>query len=84
MQYILTESEYAILQNHQRELKIKDTKKLQELCTKIADTMPVFREWDKQTPMHPWGCILSDKSPGYCDECPVKDICPCDAKEWSQ
>lgn len=46
MQYILTEEEYQELKKKQiLELDIQK-RKLQKLCTKIANTMPVFY-WGK-------------------------------------
>jgi hypothetical protein len=83
MQYILTQEEYDELlarKRHHIELK---TAKLQELCTKIADEMPVKWGWGGPDPK-PWGCILSADCGWYCDQCPVQEICPCDTKDWSQ
>jgi hypothetical protein len=84
MQYILSEEEYRKLKSIQDiELAIQK-KELQDLCTKIADTMPVIIEWssDPEVPKV-WGCILTRKS-GYCDRCPVRSICPCSYKDFSQ
>lgn len=76
--YILTEAEYRDLKaQQQRELGLS-TKKLQELCTKIANTMPVKWGWGEPDPK-PWGCMLTAKNEGeewYCDQCPVQSICP--------
>lgn len=84
MQYILTESEYIELTTKKAyEIRMGKTD-LQQLCTKIANKMPVSRSWD-DTNCAPWGCILNKvASPGYCDECPVEEICPCENKEWSK
>lgn len=79
MQYILTEEEYKKLKEAQ-EARIKlSEKKLAELCTKIADTMPVTVPWAKKAPPEPWGCIVTREKEGvehWCDECPVLEICP--------
>jgi len=80
MQYILTQEEYDNLTRIQRVKLDIETKKLQELCTRICDTMPIHVKWIKEDA--PWGCILTDHN-DYCDECPVQDICP-SKKEWSQ
>lgn len=83
MMYILTEQEYNDLKKT-KDLKItKQTKDLQELCTKIAETMPVDWGWGDRTPK-PWGCILSQKDEWYCDSCPVTSICPNPYKSWSK
>jgi hypothetical protein len=82
MQYILTQDEYNALLAKQT-LKIElQTKKLQDLCTKIANTMPVKRRWDKKD-SSPWGCALTIDD-WCCDECPVQSICPNEFKNWSK
>ncbi|ADQ53206.1 hypothetical protein 65p198 [Aeromonas phage 65] len=101
MQYILTEEEYQDLKKkHILQLDIQKNK-LQKLCTKIANTMPVFYWGNKEASI--WGCIHNEQieredylgedegakgveiqlTPGYCDECPVTDICP-SSKRWSK
>jgi hypothetical protein len=87
MQYILTQDEYNTLLTKQK-LEIKLQKeKLQQLCTKIANTMPVERSWDDND-RSPWGCILTINKESYdewfCDDCPVQSICPYEFKNWSQ
>lgn len=100
MQYILTQEEYDALKEKQKLHLDMQGKKLQELCTKICDTMPVDWGWGgrKGDPenIKPWGCILTyeaeAKAKGehyyhddwYCDQCPVQDICPHDWKSWSK
>lgn len=88
MQYILSEEEYRKLTNNRinalearRQLTSLENK-LQTLCTKVANEMPIMF-WDNTKPQ-PWGCILSKDCEWYCDECPVKDICPSDAKTFSK
>lgn len=83
MQYILDQAEYDALKR-QQEHSIKLSKdKLQALCTKIANEMPVA--WGNGPADHkPWGCILSDNIGWYCDDCPAQSICPYPYKEWSQ
>jgi hypothetical protein len=85
MQYILSEEEYQEL-NRKRSYEVQLSKsKLQKLCTKIADTMPVNWGWEGPGPdPKPWGCILTQKREWYCDTCPVQDICPYDHKHWSK
>lgn len=86
MQYILTEEEYQKLLHERAEKKLAKTKQMQALCTKIANEMPVIRPWQKRNePATPWGCMLDEPGNiGYCDECPVKEICPYDGKVFSQ
>lgn len=110
MQYILTEEELNVLKSQQKSIKLENTKKLQQLCTKIAQTMPIYRAWSPKVPAAPWGCIITKsnrvmdenevgtetfsdntnrayvelRNPGYCDDCPVKEICPSPSKRHSQ
>ena len=88
MQYILDEFEFHSLK-HNKETAIKLAKdKLQALCTKICDEMPV--EWWGNPPIvQPWGCILTKDEDHpfeekYCDKCPVTEICPYEHKNWSK
>ncbi len=87
MQYLLTQEEYDALRAKQElDLGMKK-EKLQKLCTKIADTMPVKWGWSKDEEAKPWGCILSlgdADDEWYCDSCPVQSICPNEYKEWSK
>lgn len=86
MQYLLTQEEYDALRIKQ-ELHIKQsTEKLQAICTLAAQHIPVTREWSSDKTPAPWGCILGPRQqdPGYCDDCPVSEICPYQGKEWSQ
>lgn len=85
MQYILTQEEYDALKLAKAEAITLSRSKLQKLCTKIADTMPVKWGWGEPDPK-PWGCIITAKANDdewYCDKCPVQDICPAD-KHWSK
>ena len=105
MQYILSEKEYQELKKKQVLDFDVEKNKLQKLCTKIANTMPVFYWKRKEASI--WGCILNDNeynnensnwldeddvprgveitmTPGYCDECPVIDICPNEYKKYSK
>lgn len=85
MQYLLTEEEYAELHAVLRHEREKAREALQRACTLAADHVPVTLPWAKDAAPRPWGCIRSRPSPsGYCDECPVKDICPHDKKRWSK
>ena len=87
MRYLLTKKEYLALTNAKNSIRLENTKKLQQLCTKIADTMPVKWGWNGPDPK-PWGCILSVKKDSnqewYCDQCPVQEICPYPGKVHSQ
>jgi hypothetical protein len=92
MQRLLTEEEYEALisQGDVARRECRDT--IQKLCTEVANTKPIIPGWvtrrgeeDDYEPK-PWGCILNKEPlnhPGYCDECPVQDECPCTYKEWS-
>ncbi|QMV28968.1 hypothetical protein AP1_0261 [Aeromonas phage AP1] len=100
MQYILTEEEYKELKAVKKRNVMENKKKLQQLCTKIANTMPIFY-WGKEE-ADIWGCIHNEEidpdewedvtvpgkevmhTSGYCDECPVQDICPTEYKRWSK
>ena len=83
MQYILTQEEYDALKSAQVTSLKLSKQKLQKLCTKIADTMPVVWGWGENDP-RPWGCIHSEEDEWHCDQCPVKDICPETCKSWSK
>jgi hypothetical protein len=83
MQYILSEEEYEALQSKQTEQLQLNNKKLQALCTKIANEMPVKWGWGGPDPK-PWGCKLTDEDEWHCDKCPVSEICPSDDKDWSK
>lgn len=87
MMYLLTQAEYDKL-TYTKEAKSKlSDKKLQELCTRIADTMPINCNFPKQKD-RPWGCkITAENLHGnewYCDNCPVQEICPHEDKEYSK
>lgn len=95
MQYLLSEEEYQSLRKQaaagaKAEGKVVinlSTKKLQALCTKIANEMPVKWGWGQTPDPKPWGCMLTAADDGmewYCDTCPVKDICPNPNKDWSK
>jgi len=86
MQYILTQAEYDALRSKQEQCLQLSKSKLQQLCTKIANEMPVKWGWGGPDPK-PWTCILSneyDEDEWYCDKCPVQEICPYDGKEYSK
>ena len=85
MQYLLTQEEYNKLQNEAaRGRELPSDKELQELCTEIADTMPVLLSWRPAEEPSPWGCIMTTKSTEYCDHRPVKTICPNKEKKYSK
>ncbi|MFN4121309.1 hypothetical protein [Acidovorax sp.] len=87
MQYILTQEEYDALRRDQGVRVTNRKAELQKLCTDAANHIPIVRDWAPNEPPAPWGCILDEGSPnyrGYCDDCPAKQICPHDGKEYSQ
>lgn len=86
MQYLLTEVEFREL-NQLAESGIKSPTKdeLQKFCTRVADEMPIRWTWGEgQLTPKPWGCILTATHEWYCDQCPAKDLCPHEHKEWSK
>jgi hypothetical protein len=86
MQYILSEAEYAELKAGAQVERADLRGDLQYLCMQVAIHMPVKRSWlESDVNQKPWGCILDKASdPGYCDECPVKKLCPHKGKRFSQ
>lgn len=83
MQYVLTENEYKELcaRGFENENELK--RKLQHVCTFAANTIPIEIQggWKKA----PNWCVLSTKDQFcYCDDCPVKEYCPSDAKRFSK
>jgi hypothetical protein len=84
MQYLLTEAEYLELKLEQSERLMLGRDKLQSICTLAAQHIPVPHEWSVDITPRPWGCILADPSPGYCDDCPTILICPHKSKRWSK
>lgn len=86
MQYILTQEEYDQLRARQKLDLDMRRDQLQQLCTWVADNMPVSVKWINEGKPEPWGCIMTKPYPniGYCDECPVQKICPSEHKEWSK
>ena len=85
MQYILTQEEYDVLTaRRERALQLSE-KKLQDLCTRIANEMPVKWGWSRLEEPKPWGCMLTkEDGEWYCDSCPVQDICPYPHKDYSK
>lgn len=88
MQFILTQEEYNALKTEQQKIFRLSEKKLQTLCTKICNEMPVKWGWGGPDPK-PWRCILTvhkydGASEWYCDSCPVTEICPSNEKCWSK
>ena len=85
MQILLTKNEYNALLEQKELREMVQAGQLQDLCTQIANAMPVTRDWEPDKEPRPWGCILDEKrNPGYCDECPVAEICPYPHKGWSK
>lgn len=85
MQYLLSETEYNALVAAAKKRPALSDAKLQKLCTKIANEMPVKWGWGGPDPK-PWGCMLTKRQmegEWYCDSCPVNTICPAD-QEYSK
>lgn len=82
MQYLLTQEEMDAQRKAADTLRrLPTVEKLQEVCALIADTMVLTTGWAKG---RVWGCILTTAREHYCDDCPVKDICPNQDKHWSK
>lgn len=74
MQYLLTKEEYEDLINKANVKNLQNKEQLQELCTNLANHMPVLF-WDNKEPKV-WGCIRTSEHEWYCDNCPAQDLCP--------
>jgi hypothetical protein len=84
MQYLLTQEEHAKLtENRLRSDKqLRDW--LQDLCSKVADHMPVKAwNWKEGDTLLPYGCVLTTRNE-YCDDCPVRSQCPNEFKQYSK
>lgn len=73
-------NEIALLREEVK--KIPDISLLQKVCTQAANEWPV-KFWNNKE-AKPWRCILTEKGEHYCDQCPVKKICPNPRKAWSK
>lgn len=83
MQYLLSEEEYRQFHEaHERQVA-ELNKKLLKVCQQVADHKPIKWGWGVPDDPKPWSCIHSQKD-WYCDQCPVKDVCPEGRKKWSQ
>jgi hypothetical protein len=81
VQYILSQEEYDALIDKGNTTIAKNKELVQALCTKVADLEIVTAGWYKGKP---WGCVKSTEEEWYCDDCPVKDLCPERYKPWSK
>jgi hypothetical protein len=85
MQYILTEAEFAALNDIAKNVKAESKKIIGDLCIQVADNLPVDVYWSKNP--EPWGCIITRQTDSnmewYCDKCPVQKVCP-HPKNWSK
>lgn len=83
MQFILTAEEYQAL-TALRDLKISTNKaELQEVCSMVADHVPLSRSWDAAN-TSPWGCVITvADSDHVCDHCLAVKVCPSDQKNFS-
>jgi endonuclease III len=85
MQYILTEKEYNELLDYKDNIIRKKDEALLEACRNVANLLPINVYWEEEEEkLVPWGCIKDKDYQWYCDECPVRDICPEKNKEWSK
>lgn len=85
MQYLLSEQEYLELKNSAAKERASAEKIIQDLCSQVADNLPVVVPWDGGlNEKLPWGCILTKEGDGVCDGCPVQDVCPHPHKSWSK
>lgn len=84
MKYILDEHEFEKLQKDAAKGNRRPSnEELQELCTMVADKLPITVSW-MSSPPAPWGCILTVEEEHYCDECPVQRYCPYPYKNYSK
>lgn len=95
MQYLLTAEEYETLVTDKRDLALALNYKapkdhlaaLGEACKRIACTMILETGNPRSVGGNPipYGCIHVNRrdSYGYCDKCPVRDICPL-SKDFSK
>jgi len=89
MQYILTEEEYQQLVDAPKLIEQEKDKIIMALCRRVANTEIVKVSWmtydeSKGHVPEPWGCILDAASEWYCNECPVRKICPYEHKNFSK
>ena len=85
MQYIIDEKEKAAWDEAVKKAKqLPNTEALQEFCTMVANNLPVVGWWNEGKQPSPWGCVLTTERDWYCDDCPSKNICPNEWKEWSK
>lgn len=85
MQYLLTKEEYDALVSRKTQALQLEKSKLQKLCTKICNEMPVMWEGWGYKDLKPWTCMLdAEEHDWYCDNCPVTAICPYPAQEYSK
>ena len=91
MQYLLSAEEMAEIRAERAAIEQlpgggKDLKeRLEAVCKHVATTMVPTVPFNDYTVGKPYGCIHVDRreSFGYCDKCPVQDICPM-PKSWSK
>lgn len=91
MQYLLTDTEYNELVERGRYRKASLDANLQAFCTRIANELPIsgwHANYGGKDGKKPWGCIITEAKTNnqdwYCDDCPSKEICPYEGKEWSK
>lgn len=85
MQFLLSEEEYREIHRTKVQRTEEQKAELQTLCTLAAQHIPIVCKWDVSGKTHIWGCILGPEiqSPGYCDDCPARGVCPYEHKEFS-
>lgn len=86
MQYLLTQQEYELLTRAKRLRTDGEKAELQALCTLAARHIPAITpSYPADAKPRPWGCILvREDRIEYCDECPAREVCPNEHKEWSK
>jgi hypothetical protein len=96
MQYLLTDREYRTLIEGKAKKEAEIEENLFYLCVLAALNVEVEVTWHDKPIV--WGCPETKRFEGrlgipiyakgegmeYCDECPVKDICPYKYKHWSK
>lgn len=82
-QYLLTEDEYQKLKESAERQSDESRESINELCTMVADHMPIERDWAPDAPPSPWGCVVTANLEHVCDDCPVQHMC-LRPKKWSK
>jgi hypothetical protein len=73
MQFLLSAEEYRALDERVVKLRTETNLIIADLCRQVANLSPGRSK-----------CIRDMKDEGYCDDCPVRDVCTHPHKEWSK